>query len=139
MAKDRYHDTVIVALQKDGWTITQDPLRIQPRSRGNTIQIDLGAEKIIAATKANKEIAVEVKNFIGVSDLHSFYKAVGQYLYYRTVLQNVKSKRQLFLAIPDYIYEEFFETSLPNKTLADNNIYLITYNIKSQTITSWKK
>jgi len=28
MAKDLYHDTVRVALEKDGWTITDDPFKI---------------------------------------------------------------------------------------------------------------
>jgi hypothetical protein len=28
MAKDKYHDLVRLALENDGWTITNDPLRI---------------------------------------------------------------------------------------------------------------
>ncbi len=49
MAKDLYHETVKKALIKDGWTITDDPLRLP---YGNTdVEIDLGAEKLIAAQK----------------------------------------------------------------------------------------
>lgn len=29
MAKDIFHDTVKLALQKDGWTITHDPYRLR--------------------------------------------------------------------------------------------------------------
>ena len=30
MAKDIYHDTVRTALEKDGWTITDDPFNLYP-------------------------------------------------------------------------------------------------------------
>ena len=43
MAKDRFHDVIRTALEKDGWRITNDPLLI-PIGRSN-IQIDLGAER----------------------------------------------------------------------------------------------
>ena len=44
-AKDIFHHEVRHALEKDGWTITHDPLFI--RSGGVVFHIDLGAEKII--------------------------------------------------------------------------------------------
>ena len=46
-AKDIFHYEVRHALEKEGWTITHDPLFI--RSGGVPFHIDLGAEKIIAA------------------------------------------------------------------------------------------
>jgi hypothetical protein len=42
-AKDIFHETVKLALIKDGWTITSDPLTI--RSDSIKLEIDLGAEK----------------------------------------------------------------------------------------------
>jgi predicted RecB family endonuclease len=75
MAKDKYHDLVRDALEKDGWTITDDPLRIQVEER--TIKIDLGAEKLIAAEKEGQKIAVEIKSFIGHSVITDFYLAIG--------------------------------------------------------------
>jgi hypothetical protein len=45
--KDRFHQAVRKALKKAGWTITHDPL---PLKVGNLrLQVDLGAEKLIAA------------------------------------------------------------------------------------------
>ena len=62
-AKDVFHDVVKTALQKDGWTITDDPLYIR---LGGAIDmyLDLGAEKVIAAEKAGRKIAVEIKSFL---------------------------------------------------------------------------
>jgi hypothetical protein len=48
-AKDKVHQHVVNALQKDGWTITNDPLRVVWKTRN--LQIDLGAERFIAAEK----------------------------------------------------------------------------------------
>ena len=47
--RDAYHDIVITALQKDGWFITHDPFIIPAGKK--EIQIDLGAERLVAAQK----------------------------------------------------------------------------------------
>lgn len=47
-AKDIFHNTVRLALEKDGWNITQDPLFLTPSPQVR-ILIDLGAEKLISA------------------------------------------------------------------------------------------
>ncbi len=44
-AKDFYHDAVKIALQKDGWQITADPLVL--RAGLMTLYVDLGAEKLL--------------------------------------------------------------------------------------------
>src|SRR5258708_33705788 len=58
---DLYHDAVRHALEKDGWTITHDPLTLSVG--GRDIYVDLGAEKPIAAEKEGRRIAVEIKSF----------------------------------------------------------------------------
>ncbi|NEQ44340.1 MAG: hypothetical protein F6K00_12600 [Leptolyngbya sp. SIOISBB] len=73
--RDAFHPIVKTALQKDGWTITDDPYHLD---LGFTdFYIDLGAEKLIAATKNNQKIAVEVKSFLGASTVSEFHMAVG--------------------------------------------------------------
>jgi hypothetical protein len=67
MAKDIYHDTVRIALEKDGWTITDDPLTLWIGKRD--LFVDLGAEKLIAAEREGKKIAVEIKSFISKSPI----------------------------------------------------------------------
>ena len=66
MAKDIFHDAVVVALQNEGWTITHDPYTISP-GEGIEYKVDLGAERIIVgAERGNEKIAVEIKSFIGL-------------------------------------------------------------------------
>lgn len=64
---DIYHDTVKRALQKDGWKITHDPFIL--RHGRKRVYADLGAEQLISAEKGSKKIVVEVKSFIGPSDV----------------------------------------------------------------------
>jgi len=65
-AKDIFHNTVKNALQKEGWTITHDPLSI--RFGKVELYVDLGAEKLIAAQKNGEQIAVEIKSFLADSN-----------------------------------------------------------------------
>ncbi len=70
MAKDVFHYAVRRGLEKEEWVITDDPLRIQ--AGGADMEIDLGAEKIIAAEPGEDKIAVEIKSFIGTSNISEF-------------------------------------------------------------------
>lgn len=75
-ARDKYHDAVKNALIQEGWTITHDPYRLTiGRRRG---YIDLGAEMPIAAEKEGRRIAVEVKSFLGASELDDLENVLGQ-------------------------------------------------------------
>ena len=39
--------------------------------------IDLGAERLLVAEKAGEKIAVEIKSFLGASNIYEFYTAFG--------------------------------------------------------------
>jgi hypothetical protein len=58
-AKDFYHDTVKIALIKDGWTITDDPLSLKIGDRNASV--DLGAEKLIAAERGMEKLPSKLK------------------------------------------------------------------------------
>ena len=64
-AKDIYHDDVRSALIKDAWTITDDPFRL--RWGKKDYYVDIGAERLLAAEKPGRRIAVEIKSFVGPS------------------------------------------------------------------------
>jgi predicted RNA methylase len=70
--------------------------------------IDLGAEKIIAAEKAGRIIAVEIKSFLNTSIITDFHLAVGQILNYRVALEQQDPSRILYLAVPVDTYSIFF-------------------------------
>ncbi len=78
MARDKLHEVVRTALEKDGWTITVDPLRLVVGS--DTMYVDLAAERLLAASRAEEQIAVEVKGFNEPTTISGFHSVVGQYI-----------------------------------------------------------
>lgn len=137
MAKDKYHEDVKIALLKEGWAITQDPLYVETAAR--TLEIDLGAERLIGAEKEGIKIAVEIKSFLGVSEIHDFYKALGQFNYYFLALRRQEPERVLFLAVPVDTYETFFQEPLTIEAIEFYNLRVVVYNSDKQTIETWKK
>lgn len=73
--KDHFHDAVRHALETEGWTITDDPLFV--RVGKVEMYIDLGAEKLLAAEKEGRKIAVEIKSFSKASAINEFHSALG--------------------------------------------------------------
>ncbi|GAB4535402.1 MAG: hypothetical protein Tsb0014_22360 [Pleurocapsa sp.] len=133
---DVYHNLVKTALQAEGWTITHDPY---PLSAGGTeLYIDLGAQKIIAAIKQNKKIAVEVKSFSGKSQITEFYSALGQYLTYQQGLKLVEPDRILYLAIPTIAQNEVFSLAITQQLISELKVKLLVYST-SGAIISWEQ
>lgn len=134
-AKDFFHNAVKLALEKDGWLITDDPIYLD--YGGVEIYIDLGAEKIIAAEREGKKIAVEVKSFIGSSAISEFHTALGQFINYRTVLDQKQPERKLYLAVPRITYETFFKLELIQIVIQSQNIKLLIYEPQQKVIEQW--
>lgn len=108
MAKDIYNEVVKLALQKEGWVITDDPFYLSVLD-SPTYEIDLGAERLIAAEKGIEKIAIEVKSFLNPSIPHDFHQALGQYISYQAFMLECETEtdRKLYLAVPLKVYEAF--------------------------------
>jgi hypothetical protein len=134
-AKDIYHNTVKRALQKDGWTITHDPFPLQiGRKR---LSADLGAERLINAEKGTEKIVVEVKSFVGRSDVKDLEQALGQYILYRQVLNEMQIDRNLYLAISEEVFNSVFTIELGQVLLKNNLVKLLVFDKKSEAILQW--
>ena len=135
-ARDLVHNAVKSALQKDGWTITHDPLSIDLTD--GQLQIDLGAERLIAAQKQGERIAVEVKSFVAASAISEFHTALGQFLNYRVALKIKEPTRILYLAVPLEIYQDFFSRQLPQLSIQEYQLKLIVFDPETEVIVQWK-
>lgn len=136
MAKDLFHNTVKIALQKDGWKITHDPYQL--RYGVADIYIDLAAEEAIAAEKEGRKIAVEVKSFAGGSTISEFHTALGQFLNYRVAIEvSSEPERILYLAVPIDTYQIFLRFEPAKTVIARYEIRLIIYNPTHEEIDRW--
>ncbi|MBD2499514.1 XisH family protein [Anabaena azotica] len=136
-AKDIFHDAVRKGLEKDGWVITDDPLRI--RSGRVDMQIDLGAERIIAAERGAEKIAVEIKSFTSPSNISEFHMALGQFLNYRVALEEQQPDRFLYLAVPQSAYQTFFNLPFVETIIERFQLSLLVYDPNNEVILTWKK
>jgi len=136
MAKDIFHNTVKIALQKDGWKITHAPYQLLYGVAD--VYIDLAAEEAIAAEKEGRKIAVEVKSFAGGSTISEFHTALGQFLNYPIAIEvSSEPERILYLAVPTDTYQMFLRFE-PAKTVIERyEIRLIIYNPTRAAIDQW--
>jgi hypothetical protein len=135
-AKDLFHNTVRTVLDKDGWTITDEHLFIQVEDID--FFIDLAAEKILAAEKTGKKIAVEIKSFLGASDVSEFHLALGQFLNYRSALKLTEPDRTLYLAVPEDVYDEFFRRRFIQRAIEEHQLKLLIFNPEKEEIVGWR-
>lgn len=134
-AKDFYHNHVKNALVKDGWTVTHDPLSM--KWLDTTLQLDIGAERLITAEKGKERIAVEVKSFIGASKIEDMKDALGQFLIYRASLEIYDPERMLFLAIRESAYLNTFALPDGQILLLKENIGLIVFDSEKEEVVKW--
>jgi len=134
-ARDKYHETVKDALLKEDWEVTHDPYIIG--LQGVNYQIDLGAEKIIAAQKGGKKIAIEIKSFLKERVVSEYHTALGQFLNYRVGLDEIKDDRELYLAIPKLAYDRIKKLPILMKSIEVYKIKLIVFNISEKSIVEW--
>ncbi|RAQ43804.1 fatty-acid synthase [Arthrospira sp. O9.13F] len=134
-AKDIYHNCVKIALLKDGWTITDDPLSLKVGQKD--IFIDLAAEKLLVAEKQGVKIAVEVKSFVGKSEIEDLKNALGQYYLYDKILKYLNSDKNLYIAIRKAVFQRLSAETIGQIILSDQNLKLIVFDPNLEEITRW--
>jgi hypothetical protein len=126
---------VKTALVKDGWTITHDPLPI--RLDPMRVFADLGAERPIAAERAGRKIAVEIKSFTGLSVMDDLEKALGQYGLYSALLAEVEPDRTVYLAVSEAVATNVLDTSAGQILIRRLGIRVIVVTLPTQEVVRW--
>lgn len=102
------------------------------------LEVDLAAEKMVAAEKAGRKIAVEIKSFLNPSTITDFHAALGQFLNYRLALQIRDPDRSLYLAVPLDTFDSFFQEPFIQQAVNLYQVKLVIYNPVEEVITLWK-
>lgn len=134
-AQNLFHDAVKRGLAKDGWTITHDPLIVE--FSGLDWYDDPATERLIAAEKDERQIAVLVKSFLGASVLNDFHTTLGQYLNFRLALDEEQPQRILYLAVPMSTYSGFFIHHLAQIAINRHSIHLVVYDPEAEVLVQW--
>ncbi len=139
MAKDIFHNIVKESLIADGWLITHDGYRLLTELLKDALIIDVGAEKFITATRNIEKIPVEVKSFLGDSLIYDFHGALGQLLVYQVNLEHQEPDRNLYLAIPEAIYERMCQQRIFEVVAQRYKINFLIYDPIIKQILKWIK
>lgn len=134
-ARDNSSAAIINALIKNGWNITADPYTLW--YGGRKVEIDLAAEKLLAAERGGEQIAVEIKSFIGQSPVHDLELALGQYNLYVSVLKRLQPGRRLFLAVGDLIYEALLEIDMFRLVVEDYQMAIVVIELDTEEVIRW--
>jgi len=102
------------------------------------MQIDLGAERLIAAERGNEKIAVEIKSFTNPSNISEFHTALGQFLNYQVALEEQQPDRKLFLAVPIGTFKTFFTLPFVQTVMTRFQLNLLVYDPANEVISQWK-
>lgn len=134
-ARNVHHDAVVDALVADGWTVTDDPLRL---SFGNRkVYVDIGAQKAIGAEKGDRRIAVEVQSFLGLSEVHDLEGALGQYVLYRTVLRASEPDRALYMAVRPVVADGILAEPIGRLLVEEERIKVLVFDSTTRRIVRW--
>ncbi len=133
--RDDFHFKVIIALEKEGWTITDDPLLL--KFEDLLLQADLGAERALGAEKAGRKIAVEVKDFDGASTANELQKMAGQLLLHQWSLDEQEPDRELFLAVSNGTFDRLFQKPSYKTVTRRNKIKLVVFDESTEVILQW--
>jgi hypothetical protein len=134
-ARDVYHEAVKAALANDGWKITHDPLIIKWGLKD--LFVDLGAEQLVAAERAGQQIAVEIKSFVGPSEVEDLKNALGTHILYHDILARLEPNRLLYLAVREAIFLAVFEEPIGKVLLDNGRIRLLVFDPQTEVIVKW--
>ena len=135
MAKDIIHEPVKKAMEKAGWTVTNDQYTVQYAEF--IMYADLAAERVIAAQRGTEKIAVEIKSFIKRSAVQDMRDALGQFVMYRAYLARLEPERKLYMAISERAYQEVFTLKAVQFLLREFSVPVIAVNVELEEIVLW--
>lgn len=134
-ARDFYHNAVKSALTKDNWAIAADPYLIQ--CEDINLSADIADSRPIAAEREGHKIVVDIECFVGRSLMTDFHLAVGRYKLYQMLVEKTAPEYDLYLAIDDITYNNFFRREGIDFLVRSSQIKIFVVNIDEQEIVQW--
>ncbi|MEM7797983.1 MAG: element excision factor XisH family protein [Chloroflexota bacterium] len=139
--RDSIHQIVRDALEKDGWVITDDPYVISYDERFHFV--DLGARGVsrpsefIGAQRQDQKIAAEIKDFRGRSAIGNLEQAIGQYVLYKLLLNQVDQSRKIYLAISEIAFDEIFGKPIGELVINGLPMRLVIIDVEKIEVKQW--
>jgi hypothetical protein len=118
------------------WGHSCRPLSLQYKDVD--LYADLAAERPIAIEREGRKIVVEIKSFVGRSLMTDLHLAIRQYQVYHMLLRETAPDYDLYLAIDDITYSNFFKREGVEFLIRSSQIKFFVVNIDEQEIVQWQ-
>ncbi len=69
--------------------------------------------------------------------MNDLEQAIGHYIIYEDVLEKIEPERELYLAIPEEIFEDLFEEPLGQLLRENHHVQLIVFEPTQEVILRW--
>ncbi len=69
--------------------------------------------------------------------MHDLHEALGQYLIYQTMLDQLEPDRKLYLAVSEEIFTEVFSRDVGALLIEKRGLSMIVFDDESEVITQW--
>ncbi len=89
--------------------------------------------------RENEKIVVEIKSFLNRSSIRDFENALGQYSIYRRLLSKLEPETEIYLAVSEATYTDFFTLQATQFIIEAERVSLFTVNLESEEIERWIK
>jgi hypothetical protein len=143
--RDTTHHIIKQALVKEGWEITDDPYVISYGERFLFIDLGVGRSRflsqqkgyIIGVERDRTRIAIEIKEFRGLSAMADLEQAIGQYSLYKLLLNQVDPGREIYLGVTDITYETIFSEQIGKLVINELPLNLLVVDATTAEVKQW--
>jgi XisH protein len=76
---------------------------------------------------------------VGESDIRELEQAIGQFVFYRFLMEQTDPGRQLLLAVPDDVFYGLFQEPIARPVVEGLPVNLPAFNLQSEVIVAWQR
>ena len=132
---DRHHFAVSHALEKEGWTIVRHNMGLL---LDNTyVYIDIEARRSEVTAPLPASIGVEVKVIAPRRVTEQVERAIGQYIIYRSLLEDAYPNHACYLAVSTRDYRRHLSGPKYRRVFQTNRIHLLIFDEVREEIDQW--
>lgn len=101
------------------------------------VDLNVIAGSFIGARRGGNRIAIEIKEFRGNSAIADLEQAIGQYVLYRLLLEQIDPDRNLYLAIADTTFDRIFSEPIGDLVIRELPLRLLIVDVEAVEVKQW--
>ena len=131
-ARDKIHEAVIRALEKQGWRVEREHYKLYPPER--VLFVDLHIKNM----NDERNVLVDINSYHeSGAQIQILANAIGKYLIYRQAMDFLEIEAPLYLAVPEMAYNGVLSESWLTPLFDQLQIKWIVVDVVSEEVVLW--